>query len=127
MYCEVRLRNLLSVVEAGVDLQTVDPRIKEVEREREWLNEELAKARRMVKDRHVIRDAASEAANFIFGLEGQFRTASILAKKLLLRKVVEGILVDRDRDEVVLTLTRLPKIDNPILNAIRDGAVLSVN
>ena len=59
------------------------------------------------------------------GLQGQLRTASILEKKLLLRKVVEGILVDRDRDEVVLTLTRLPKIDNPILNAIRDGAVLS--
>ncbi len=87
--------------------------------------DELAKAGRLVDHSHVIRDAASEAANFILGLQGQFQAASILEKKLLLRKVVEGILVDRDRDEVVLTLTRLPKIDNPILNAVRGGAVLS--
>ncbi len=38
---------------------------------------------------------------------------------------VEGLLVERDRDEVVLTLSRLPKTDNPILRVVRGGAVLS--
>ena len=105
-----KLRNLLALVEAGVALETVLPRIKEIERERDWLVQELVKARRLVDDSHAVRDAASESARFILGLPEQLKNASILEKKLLLKKVVEGILVDRDRDEVVLTLTRLPKI-----------------
>jgi hypothetical protein len=39
--------------------------------------------------------------------------------------VVEGLLVDRELDEVALTLSRLPKIDNPILKAVKNRVVLS--
>ncbi len=123
--CEAKLANLLSLVEAGVALDTVLPRIKEIEKERNWLMQELAKARRAVEDTHAMKDAAAEAARFILQLPAQLKEAPILEKKLLLRKVVEGLLVDRERDEVVLTLSRLPKIDNPILKAVKNGVVLS--
>ena len=112
-------------MEAGVALETVVFRIKEIEKERDWLSKELARARRVVQDSHAVKDAASEAARFILGLPLELEKAPVLEKKLLLRKVVEGLLADRDRDEVVLTISRLPKIDNPILKAVRDGAVLS--
>ena len=72
-----------------------------------------------------MRDAATEAARFILGLSQRLKEAPIIEKKLLLKKVVEGLLVDRERDDVILTLLRLPKIDNPILNAVKNGVVLS--
>ncbi len=121
--CEAKLKNMLAFVEAGGSLDTALPRIKEIEKERDWLTQELAKARRAMEDRRAVKDAAVEAARFILDFPRELKRAPLLEKKLLLRKVVEGILVDRDRDEVVLTMSRLPKIENPILKVVRDGVV----
>jgi hypothetical protein len=66
----------------------------------------------------MIRDAASEAALFMRGLQMKMAEAPIQEQKLLIRRVVEGITVDRENDMLECRLLRVPRIESPILKSV---------
>lgn len=44
---------------------------------------------------------------------------------MLIRKCVDGIVVDRKAEEVVCNLVRVPRVENPVLESNRNGVFQS--
>ena len=118
---ENSVREILRLTENGIKLETVLPRLRELELEQERLRAEHDKIKRIGTNRGSVEDAASEAGRFIEGLRERLTEATIFEKKMLIRKCVDGIVVNRKGDEVVCTLVRIPKIGNPVLESLRNG------
>jgi hypothetical protein len=59
-----------------------------------------------------------QAESFMASFSDKWRKASIPDRKLLIRRVVKGITVDRAHGDFTSTFYRLPKINNPIVTAI---------
>mgnify|MGYP001411059497 CR=1 FL=1 len=117
---EEKMNNLLQLVENGVNLNTILPRIQGLEREMEQLRIERDREQRVTVNSEQVRDAAQEAARFLLHFRDQMSTAPIIEQKTLLRQVVRGILVDRERDTIYCTLTRLPQMQNKLLASLHD-------
>jgi hypothetical protein len=110
-----KLQNLLDAVESGIGLDTVIPRIKEVEAENERLNRELESLSKVNVSRELVTDAASEASKFLRGFDRKLAAAPITEQKMMIRRVVDGITVDRTREVLECRLLRVPKLAIPVL------------
>ena len=122
-----KLQNLLALVERGVSLDTILPRIKEIEAEKARLERESERSERVLINRHAVKDAAQEAARFLLGFRDKMGRATILEQKILIRQIVQRITVDRAKDEISFDLMRIPKINNPILSAIMQNSKAGVH
>jgi hypothetical protein len=71
-----------------------------------------------------VKDAAQEAARFTLGFRKNLKSASIREQKFLLRQFVNNIVVDRGNNRVVCSLSRLPRINNPILSSILNNGLV---
>gem|GEM_PF-2638106 len=120
-----RMDRLLAVVEQGIGMDTVLPRLRNLERGWENYAQEVRRLENAGHDRREVFDAAVEAAKCILSFDKGFERGLLTEKKFWLKQIVEGILVDRDKDVVYCTLSRLPKTENPVLKRIRDGVVQS--
>ena len=69
-------------------------------------------------DQRAVKSAAEQAEAFMASFPDKWRKASIPDKKLLMRRVVRKITVDRAHGDFTCTFYRLPKINNPIVTAI---------
>ena len=54
----------------------------------------------------------------MLGFRDKMRRAPLLEQKFLIRQVLQGIRVDRGKDEISFVLLRIPRTNNPILSAI---------
>ena len=80
----------------------------------------------MVTNRAAVLDAAPEAAGLLQEFPKRMKQAPILEKKLMIRRLVQSIVADREAEQVEVTLRRLPRTNNPILKSIlQDGVVQS--
>ena len=100
--------------------------MKDQERERVRMELELRKLEKLALDCPSVHDAVHEAESFISEVSNWMENASILEKKLLIPKVGQGIIVNRGADLLELTLSVLPRTNNPILELIlQDGVFQS--
>jgi hypothetical protein len=104
-----KLQNLLPLVERGVNLDTILPRIKEIESEKCRLEREVEKFKRLLGYRDAVRDATQEATKFMLSFRDKIRRAPILEQKFLIRQIIQGITVDRAKDEKVIRSAEDPK------------------
>jgi len=113
-----KLDNLLSLIEKGISTDTILPRVKELEAEKVRLEREWQKVQHIGADQRAVKSAAEQAEAFMASFSDKWRKAAIPDRKLLIRRVVKGITVDRAHGDFTSTFYRLPKINNPIVTAI---------
>ena len=107
-----KISNLVSLVESGSELKSISARIKELEDIQEKLEEErrrLGRIRPPTLDPDRITGAITQ---FYANFERSFDQLTIPERKEMLRRMVEGILVDREERRVHCYLRRLPIIAN---------------
>ena len=107
-----KISNLVSLVESGSELKSISARIKELEDIQEKLEEErrrLGRIRPPTLDPDRITGAITQ---FYANFERSFDQLTIPERKEMLRRMVEGILVDREERKVHCYLRRLPIIAN---------------
>jgi hypothetical protein len=105
-------------IEKGISTNTIPPRVKELEAEKIRLEREWQRVQHIGADQRAVKSAADQAEAFMASFSDKWRKASILDRKLLIRRVVKGITVDRANGDFTSTFYRLPKINNPIVTAI---------
>jgi hypothetical protein len=76
-----KLSNLLDAVESGIGLDTVVPRIREIEAENERLERKLTQLRQVDFSHEMVREAASEAASFMKNFDKRMAAAPILEQR----------------------------------------------
>jgi hypothetical protein len=102
----------------ATQIDTILPRVKELEAEKVRLEREWEKQERLKTDQRAIKSAVEQAEAFMERFSNTVRKAPILNRKLLIRQVVKRITVDRTHDDFSCDFYRLPKINNPIVTAI---------
>ena len=95
--------------------------MRELEIEKERLCAEYGKIKKICSNRAAVEDATSGAARSISGLRKNLDHATIFEKKMLIRKCEDGIVVNRKADEMVCNLVRIPRIETPVLESLRNG------
>jgi len=105
-------------IEKGISTDTILPRVKELEAEKVRLEREWQRGQHIGADQRAVKSAAEQAEAFMASFPDKWRKASIPEKKLLMRRVVKGITVDRAHGDFTCTFYRLPTINNPIVTAI---------
>lgn len=121
---QAKLENLLLAVEKGLELNTVLPRIKQIEADNERLRHEMFRSQQVTINQAMVKNAASDAARFIVTLTKNLESFPVADQKLMLRRVVDGLIVDRAQDSIFFNLLILPKLENPILKAIHQNGVV---
>ena len=117
---DMKMKHLLDAVENGIGVETILPRIKELEQEKERLNQEFENKKRVVVCKREAKTAAEEVAKFFLNFQGTFAHASVLEKKLLIRQVVLRMVVDRGKDVIQCVMTKLPKLQHSLIDSFRD-------
>jgi hypothetical protein len=124
---DIGLSNLLAAVETGLNSAVVLARIKEIGTENDRLRIELRRLQRVTISKAVVQDAASDAARFLLSFDDRMERAPLLEQKLMMKRVVDGIVVDRANDRLDCRLLRIPKMSNPILKLLHQNGVVQSN
>jgi DNA invertase Pin-like site-specific DNA recombinase len=107
---ESKIENLMRLAEEGGSVKTVAARLRELEEIQEKLKEEQLRLQKHYPHKEREMDIVREVSSFLENFETNILTARIEEKKELLRKVVEKIVVDRERRKVSCYVRVLPKL-----------------
>ncbi len=116
---DVKIANLLQAVEAGIQLETVTPRLRELEKEKKRAIDELDRLRNPKRlDATSIQDISSQVSRLLLEFESSFDTLPVLEKKHVIRKFVHRIVVDRTEGKVRGYIRRIPRLEHPFVDAL---------
>jgi site-specific DNA recombinase len=110
------MARLLDALQSGaVSAQTITPRIKELEEKQAKLQSQLEELRAVSVGPEEIQSAIGKATLFLQDFGRRLEEADDVLKKAILRDVVAGITVDREKDVVYCDILRVPRSANPAL------------
>jgi hypothetical protein len=105
--------NLIEVLElrkAGSDPKAVLNRLEELEKEKQELETRILSLQtQKAADSHFL-DSSHEVANFILNFEDELNCSDPFRKKILLKKCISQIIVDRENNVIHLSARRLPAV-----------------
>ncbi len=114
-----KIDNLLQAVESGIQMETIVPRLRELEKEKQRTVDELERIRNpKLLDESGIREISSQVSKTLLEFENSFDTLPILQKKHLIRRFVHRIIVDRNAGKVRGYIRRIPKLEHPVVDAL---------
>jgi DNA invertase Pin-like site-specific DNA recombinase len=117
--CQTKIDNLLKAIEAGVQMETIVPRLRELEREKARLTHELERLRTLkVTQNTDVEEVSSQVSKTILEFETSFDSLPTLQKKHIIRKFVHRIIVDRDEGRVRAYIRKIPKLEHPVVDAL---------
>lgn len=117
--CQAKIDNLLKAVEAGIQMDTVIPRLRDLEREKGQLMKELERSRTLkVTQSTDVDDISSQVSKTLLEFESSFETLPMLQKKHIIRKFVHRIVVDRHQGKVRAYIRKIPKLEHPMVDAL---------
>jgi hypothetical protein len=119
---EQKIKNLTRALERGVCSESVCDRLKEVESEQVSLREEL-QTTEASGERFDVSKIALEVKKFVDNFEKNFPKAPIEERKLLVKKMISEVVVDRETNTVRFYLRRLPAI-TPLLEEVYKNKTL---
>jgi hypothetical protein len=91
-----RMSNLINLVESGAKLDSVIQRIKELERERDLLQEHLHIIEKSVPSKADLKMMADEIARIVMNFQNEFYNSTLAQQKQLIRRFVAGVMVYRE-------------------------------
>ena len=112
-----KIDHLLRAIENGVDLDTVLPNVKHLEREKAAIERALLESQREVLDAKSQKVLACSSAEFFLNFEKKFQKAPIQEQKELLRRVVVGIRVSPKERLARCYIAKIPMV-TPALKAL---------
>jgi site-specific DNA recombinase len=108
--CEQKTKHITNAIENGGAIQSLFERLKALEEEKGLLNVRL-QSLSLVNERQIEPAKISEiVAKFILNFEEKFENAPIEEKKLLIKKMISEIVVDRDNGVVRFYVRRVPAV-----------------
>lgn len=91
-----KMNNLINLVESGAKIDSVINRIKELELERDHLQEHLGIIEKSMPTKADLKMMAEEISRIIMNFQGEFYNSSPAQQKQLLRRFVAGVMVYRE-------------------------------
>ena len=91
-----KMNNLINLVESGAKLESVIQRIKELERERDLLQEHLHIIEKSIPTKADLKMMAEEIARIVVNFQNEFYNSTLAQQKQLLRRFVAGVMVYRE-------------------------------
>ena len=117
---EEKIGNLITLVEKGMQLDSVTDRIKALEEEKQKLKDDLSQLDANQLSSISPAAVAREVLAFFARFEENFDKVPILEKKDLIRRIVEKILVDPVNRKVECYLRQMPNI--PVVEEFNSSA-----
>jgi hypothetical protein len=112
---QIKIDNLLQAVESGINVETVTPRVRELEKEKQKITVELGRINRSkMQDDNSVKEIASQVSKTVLEFQNSFETLSIIQKKHLIRRFIHRIIVDRDAGKVRGYIRVIPKLEHLI-------------
>ncbi len=116
---QTKIDNLIQAVESGIKLDTVVPRIHELEKEKQRISAELDRIRKYkTMDNDDIKEVSSRISKMILEFQTTFDALPILQKKHLIRRFVHRIVIDREKGKVIGYIRKIPKLEHPLIDAL---------
>lgn len=120
--CENKISYLLSVVEKGVNVDTVVDRIKSLEVEKAETSRALKELRTQKASKGELLGAVAESTNFVNNFVEEFNELSLAEKKEGMRKLVRQVVVDRERKVARCYIRTIPPFkEHPLLDVLDTG------
>lgn len=91
-----KMSNLINLVESGAKIDSVINRIKELEHERDLLQEHLSIIEKSMPTKADLKMMAEEISRIIMNFQSEFYNSSPAQQKQLLRRFVAGVMVYRE-------------------------------
>ena len=117
--CQAKIDNLLKAVEAGIQMDTIIPRMRDLESEKARHLSELERLRTFDLVQHTdVEEISSQASKMLLQFESSFESLPTLQKKHIIRKFVHRIVVDREGGKVRGYIRRIPRLEHPLVDAL---------
>lgn len=107
---EDKIRHLTEAIEKGSVHDSIFSRLGELEDEKKALELHLSKLTTVTKQRIDPHLISKEVARFILEFESKIQTVPPEDQKLLIKKVISSIIVDRERNVVQFYIRRIPAV-----------------
>ncbi|MGB2867267.1 MAG: recombinase family protein [Bacteroidota bacterium] len=110
---QLRRRNLMEIMELrkdGASLSTLIDRLEQLEGEKKYLEGRLYEATKITENEDLSADTAQAVASYLLNFEEVFENADPFKKKLLLKRSITSLLVDRQQGVVRLAVSRIPAV-----------------
>lgn len=120
-----KIENLLVSIEKGLDMETVLPRLKELEKEKKQVELEFEKLGRIAGEKIEIAKAAQAASKFISDFDKHFNRAPIQEKKALLKQIVLGVRVEPERRIATCAITKIPMVSRALTALVNPSEFLN--
>ena len=104
-----RIVSLLALAESGVKLDEITVRLRDLESIKDDLEKRKQQLETVKAEKRESLTWADQVARFFKHFEDRVLAASLAEQKVLLRKMVQRIVVDREKKVVRLYAWRLPK------------------
>ena len=104
----VKIRNLAEELAMGNRSEAIRERLAQLEQEEALLQGEIASLKDEPVQTLTVADVSSAVSDFILNFEKEFDRAPIEERKLLVRKCISQIIVDREKSVVRFYVRRIP-------------------
>jgi DNA invertase Pin-like site-specific DNA recombinase len=91
-----KMENLIKLVESGVQVNSVIQRIKELEHERDLLQEHLRIIEKSIPTKSDLKVMADEISRIVMNFHNEFQNSSYAQQKQLIRRFVSGVMIYRE-------------------------------
>ena len=116
-----KISALLSLVEKGVNVDTIANRIRTLEDERTSLKRELKELQNQNIGKEDFLDLAQESMRFVQDFVHSFNDLSLAEKKAGIKKLVKQIIIDREKRVARCYIRTIPPFKHhPLLDVLRE-------
>jgi site-specific DNA recombinase len=123
--CGKKISALLSLVEKGVNVDTIANRIKALEDEKDSLKREIKELRNQNVGKEEFLDLANESMRFVEDYVSSFDDLTLAEKKAGMKKLVKQIIVDREKRVAHCHIRTIPPFkQHPLLEALQEPSNL---
>ena len=105
---------MLAAVESGIGKDTVLPRLKELEKERDQIDRDLVKAKHAFTKPVDVAEASKSVAKFLLEFTQNFEKAPVELKKEMLRRIVLGISVNPEERVARCAITQILMVNQAL-------------
>lgn len=123
---EVAMRNLTQAIERGAQIDLLLVRLEELEAEKKGIESRLNALKVETRGIFNVSDVSSQVADFIANFEKVFQMAPIEERKILVKKCISQIIVDRDKKVVRFFIHRIPSVIPQMDTLLQNKKALTV-
>jgi site-specific DNA recombinase len=115
---EGQIRNLVDAIAKGINVDTVIPRMQQLEAERGRLRMRLQELGSFESKREAITQLARTILTELRNFEQVFDQGTTFEKKNWIRRFVRQITVDRNKNQVVCQIMKIPTVSHSVMTSL---------